>query len=101
MFANEVHRHVPLAAVSDWVAQQEGDGAVVEIAVRGFEDRFQKMVRALELVPEMDVRLTEFEILDVEFLHRAGSEKVQHCEEPATAAAHLMGDLPGVEFEAE
>ena len=98
MLADEVHRHVPLTAVADWVTEQEADCSVVDWAVGGVDDSFVKVVGSLKFVPEVDVGLAEFEILDVEFLHCARAEEVEGCEEPASTAAHLMGDLPLVEF---
>ena len=74
MLADEVHRHVPLTAVADRIAEQEADCAVVDRAVGGVDDGFVEVVGSLEFVPEVDVGLAEFEIFDVEFLHRARAE---------------------------
>jgi hypothetical protein len=89
--------HVPLAAVAGHRLQQEGDRAVVEVAVRGLDDRLEEVVGALELVPEHRVVLRELEVLEPGLAHDADAQQVQPREEPAAAALFLVGDLPVVQ----
>ena len=59
------------------------------------------MIGPLEFVPEVDMRLTELKILDVQFGHRARAEEIERGEKPAPPAASLIGDLPLVELYGE
>ena len=78
-------------------SQQEGDRAVVEVAVRGLDDRLEEVVGALELVPEHRVVLRELEVLEPGLAHHADAQQVQPGEQPAAAAPLLVGDLPVVQ----
>ena len=46
MLVNQVDEHIPLAAIIQWPVEQETDGAVVDIAAGGLNDRLQEVVRA-------------------------------------------------------
>ena len=97
VLGHEGGEHVPLAAVAGRRLQQEGDGAVVEVAVGGLDDRLEEVVGALELVPEHRVVLRELEVLEPGLAHDADAQQVQPGEQPAAAAPLLVRDLPVVQ----
>jgi hypothetical protein len=89
--------HVPLAAVGGHRVEEKGDRPVVGVAPGCLDHGFEEVVGPLQLVPEHGVVLGELEVLDVELLHGPDAEQVETGEEPAPAAALLVGDLPVVE----
>ncbi len=97
VLGHERGEHVPLAAVAGHRVQQEGDGPVVDVAVRGLDDRLEEVIGALELVPEHRVVLRELEVLEPGPPHDARAQQVQPGEQPAAAAPLLVGDLPVVQ----
>jgi hypothetical protein len=97
VLGHQGREHVPLAAVAGYRLQQEGDGAVVEIALRGLDHRLKEVVGALELVPEHRVVLRELEVLDPGLVHDPDAQQVQPREQPAAAALLLVRDLPVVQ----
>ena len=91
------HEHVPLAAVAGHRVEQVGDGPVVNVAIGRLDDGLKEIVGPLDLVPEHRVILRELEVLEPHLLHRADAQQVEPGEEPAPAAALLVGDLPVVQ----
>jgi hypothetical protein len=89
--------HVPLAAVARHRLQQEGDGAIVEVPVRGLDHRLEEVIGAFELVPEHRVVLRELEVLEPGLSHDADAQQVQPGEQPAAAALLLVRDLPVIQ----
>ena len=93
----EGHRHVPLAAVGEDVAEQELQEATVEfLGLRGGDDIGEEEVGALELVPEQHVVLRELEVLETQVGARGRAQQVQGGEEPAAAGLLLRRHLPVV-----
>jgi hypothetical protein len=64
MLVDHGHEHVPLPAVAGHRVEEVGDSAVVGVTVSGLDDRFQKIVGSLDLVPEHGVVLGELEVLE-------------------------------------
>jgi uncharacterized membrane protein YGL010W len=85
-----------LAAVFGRRVEEVGHGPVVKIAAGRLDDRLEVVVGPLHLVPEHGVVLGELELLEVHLLHRADAQQVEPGEQPAPAAALLVGDLPVV-----
>ena len=56
------------------------------------------MIGSLEFVPEVDMRLAELKILDIQFGHRTRAEEIESGEKPAPSTTSLIGDLPLVEL---
>ena len=91
------HRHVPLAAVGEDVAEQELQEAAVEVlGLRGRDDIGEEEVGALKLVPEEHVVLRELEVLEAQVGARGRAQQVQGGEEPAAAGLLLRRHLPVV-----
>ena len=61
----------------------------------------QEEVALLQLVEEEEVALAEDEVLGAELLHGTASQHVQSREEPAAAAALLVGNACVLHFDAE
>ena len=101
VLADDGHEHVPLAAVLGRRVEQERDGPVVDVAVSRLDDRFEEVVGPLDLVPEHGVVLRELEVLEPHLLHGADAQQVEPGEQPAPAAALLVGDLPVVQQRGE
>ena len=97
VLAHQGDEHVPLAAVLGGVGEQVRDGAVVDVAVGGLDDRLEPEVGLLELVPVEQVVLRELEVLDAHLLGGADAEQVEAGEQPAATALLLVGHLPVVE----
>jgi len=77
--------------------QQVGDRAVVEVAVRGLDDRLEEVIGALEFVPEHHVVLRELEVFEPGLAHHAHAQEVQPGKQPAATAPLLARDLPVVQ----
>ena len=78
------HRHVPLAAVGEDVAEQELQESAVEfLGLRSGDDVGEEEVGALELVPEEHVVLRELEVLEAHAGACGRTQQVQRGEEPA------------------
>ena len=101
VLSDEVHGHVPLPAVADGIVEHEVGGAIIDGSIGAFDDGPEEVIRAPQLVPEVDVGLAELKVLEVHLLHGTHSEEVQCGEEPAATAALLMGDRPIVQLGAE
>ncbi|CAM5453139.1 hypothetical protein CVAR21S_02487 [Corynebacterium variabile] len=101
VLADEVDQVVPPAAVMGDVGQQAVDQAVVGVGDSGTEELVeasQCVVRLLDLVVELEVRLRELEVLDVEALGDTVAEDVEPGEHPAAAGLLLVGDAQGIEL---
>ena len=61
MLLDECGEHVPLTTVARHRLQQISHGPVVDITVGGVDDRLEKVVGTLELVPEHHVILGKLE----------------------------------------
>ena len=98
---DQVHRHVPLTTIPDRVTEQEVDCPVVHRSVRCLQDGLQKVIGPLQLVPEVDMRLTKLEVLHIHLLHRPNPEEIQRSEKPTPTTPPLVGDAPLIQFRAE
>ena len=63
MLTDQVHRHIPLATITDGVTEHEVGGPVVDWELASLHHDLKEMVRTLELIPEMDMAI------ELEFLY--------------------------------
>ena len=97
VLGDDGHEHVPLAAVLGRCVEEIADRPVVQVTAGRLDDGFEEVVGPLDLVPEHGVVLGELELLEAHLLHRAHAQQVEPGEQPAPAAALLVGDLPVVQ----
>jgi hypothetical protein len=91
--------HVPLAAIAQQrlAGEQERHEPVVEIAVGEGDHVLEEVVGPLDLVPVHRVVLAELEVLDVELAAGVAAQQVEGGEQPAAAAALLIGGVPVIQ----
>ena len=94
---DQVDEHVPLAPVTEQVAQQPVDGALIRRSVGGVEDGLQKVIGLFEFIPEQQVVLTKLKVLQVHCRHGAGPEQIQPGKHPAATGAFLMRHAPVIQ----
>ncbi len=88
----ESHHVVPPSPVWNGIREECLQLTVIDIRIPRLDDGLEKQVRLLELVPEEEMILAELETGDAELLHYSRLHGVESCEEPASAAARLIGD---------
>ena len=52
ILVDQINKHVPLAPVTEQVAEQPVDCALISRSVGGFEDRLQEVIGLFEFIPE-------------------------------------------------
>ncbi len=97
MLLDQVDEHVPLPAVRHRPVEQKRHLAIADLAIGRGNDRLEEVVRPLQLVPEHQVVLGEFEFLDAQSLAGVEAQQVQAREHPAATGLALIGDRPVVE----
>ena len=73
ILVNQINKHIPLAPVTEQVAEQPVDCALISQSVGGFEDCLQEVIGLLSL-SQNSKYLTKFKVLQVHPGHGAGSE---------------------------
>jgi hypothetical protein len=76
--------------VADWTGHQGAYKSAIDIFFRSVKNRLQEVVGLFYLVPEEEVRLTEFEALDVVLLLDRDSEHIRGSEDPTSSTAALV-----------
>ena len=90
MFCHQGGEHVPLAAVRKGVPQQKCHCPVVCGPIRSLDYRFKNKIHPFQLVPEHQVVLTEFKILNIEHIFSVYPAEVQAGKHPASAGPGLI-----------
>ena len=93
--------HLPPAAVVGRAVVDDLEDARVGRLVERGQHVLQIGVRLLHRVPEEEVGLGEFEVLEVPAVHQLVAQGVQGSEHPAAAGALLIGDRPLLELDGE
>ena len=93
--------HLPPAAVVGRAIVDDLEDARIGRLVERGQHVLQIGVRLLHRVPEEEVGLGEFEVLEVPAVHQLVAQGVQGSEHPAAAGALLIGDRPLLELDGE
>ena len=92
IFGNEIRKHVPLSTVTHQVrvAEKMRHESTIQRLASGLNHTLQEKIRALQLVPEKHVRLTQLEGLgQIVLSHHLNSDHVQTREDPASSGTFL------------
>lgn len=74
---DQVDQHVPLTTVLDWTRQEVLNEARVSRLIKRGNDILQKEVGLFQLVTPKQMRLREFELVQLVLFHHVDTEHVQ------------------------
>ena len=92
---NQIDEHVPLPTVGKRLGEQPLDQTTVQGFVAGFQDAFEKKVGFFQFVPEHEMGLREFKLVEVQVFQGLQSEGIESGKHPASSGAFLIGDFGG------
>ena len=96
VFGDEVHEHIPLPAIAERVLNQPRAKSTFDVLASRLYVRVKEVVGPLDLVPEKQIRLTEFELSQLVFLDEREPDHIENSKHPTSSRSFLVRNRASV-----